>query len=329
MLAYLFKRLLQMFPILVGMTFVSFVVMKLAPGDFFTRLEMDPAVSKETVEKLRHMYGFDRGLLVQYLHWLLNALKFDFGYSFAYHKPVIELIGERLLNTLQLTVSSFLLSWLIAVPLGLIAGVFSGKLLDRLITLFSLLGISVPNFFLAFILMYLASKTGLLPIGGAVSQNYEELTLASKLLDRLHHMLLPLAVLVFGSMAGLLRLVRNTILDELSKDYVKIAIAKGLPYRTVLFKHAFRNAMNPFLTLVGFDIASLLSGSALVEIITAWPGMGRLMFDAVMSQDLFLVMGSLYIGGIMLMVGNLVADLLLAINDPRIREREVEGWIGT
>ncbi len=325
MLKYLIKRLFQMIPIVVGMTFVSFVVIKLAPGDFFAQLEMNPAVSRETVEELRKLYGLDQNLIFQYLNWLKNAIVFNLGYSFAYNKLVTALIGERLLNTLELTVTSFIFSWLLAVPLGIVAAVYRGKLLDRLITFFSLLGLSVPNFFLAFIFMYLAAKTGWFPIGGVVSQNYDQLPWYGKLLDRLWHMAVPLAVLVIGSIAGLLRLVRSTVLEELNKEYVKLAVAKGLPYRRVVLFHAFRNALNPFLTLIGFDIAGLLSGAALIEIITAWPGMGRLMFEAVMSQDLFVVMGSLYIGGIMLVVGNLIADLLLALNDPRIREREVEG----
>jgi peptide/nickel transport system permease protein len=325
MFKYLIKRLLQMIPILIGMTFISFVVIKLAPGDYLTQLELNPSISKETIEKLRKMYGLDQNILLQYLYWLKNALLFNFGYSFAYHKPVLDLIKERLLNTLELTVTSFFVSWLLSVPLGIVAAVYKDRLLDRLIVFFSLFGISFPNFFLAFLLMFFAAKTGLFPIGGVVSQNYENLSFFGKILDRLWHMAVPLTVLVVGSIAGLLRLVRSTVLEELNKDYVKLAIAKGLPYRRVVLKHAFRNALNPFLTLIGFDIANLLSGAALIEIVTAWPGMGRLMFDAVMSQDLFVVMGSLYIGGIMLLFGNLISDLLLALNDPRIREREVEG----
>ncbi|RKQ63423.1 peptide/nickel transport system permease protein [Thermovibrio guaymasensis] len=327
MFKYLLKRFFQMVPIVISMTFVSFVIVKLAPGNYFTQLELNPSISKETIEELKKLYGLDQNLFLQYFKWLLNALQFNLGYSFAYHKPVLDLIKERLVNTLELTVTSFILSWLVAVPLGIVAGVYRGKLLDRLITLFSFFGISLPNFFLAFIFMYFAAKTGLFPIGGVVSQNYDSLPWWGKVLDRLWHMALPLSVLVIGSIAGLLRLVRSTIIDELNKDYVKVAIAKGLPYRVVVMKHAFRNALNPFLTLIGFDIAGLLSGAALVEIITAWPGMGRLMFEAVMSQDLFLVMGSLYIGGIMLVLGNLIADILIAINDPRIREKEVEGRV--
>ena len=328
MFRYVLKRFLQMIPILIGMTFISFIVIKLAPGDFFTQLEMNPSISKQTIEELRKIYGLDQNVFIQYFHWLLNALKFNLGYSFAYHKPVTALIEERLLNTLELTVTSFILSWSISVPLGIIAGVYNGKFLDRLINFFSLLGLSIPNFFLAFVLMFLAAKTGWFPIGGVVSQDYDKLSFFGKILDRLWHMAIPLTVLVIGSVAGLLRLVRSTIIEELQKDYVKVAIAKGLPYRVVVMKHAFRNALSPFLTLIGFDIAGLLSGAVLVEIITAWPGLGRLMFEAVMAQDIFVVMGSLYIGGIMLLIGNLIADILLALNDPRVREKEVEGKVG-
>ncbi len=327
MFRYVLKRFLQMIPIVIGMTFISFIVIKLAPGDFFSQLEMNPSISKQTIEELRKLYGLNQNIFVQYFHWLLNALKFNLGYSFAYHKPVTALIEERLLNTLELTVTSFILSWSISVPLGIIAGVYNGKLLDRIITSFSLLGLSIPNFFLAFVLMFLAAKTGWFPIGGVVSQNYEKLSFFGKISDRLWHMAIPLTVLVIGSVAGLLRLVRSTIIEELQKDYVKVAIAKGLPYRVVVMKHAFRNALSPFLTLIGFDIAGLLSGAVLVEIITAWPGLGRLMFEAVMAQDIFVVMGSLYIGGIMLLIGNLIADILLAFNDPRVREKEVEGKV--
>lgn len=328
MFRYVLKRFFQMIPIIIGMTFISFIVIKLAPGDFFTQLEMNPSISKQTIEELRKIYGLDQNVFVQYFHWLLNALKFNLGYSFAYHKPVTALIEERLLNTLELTVTSFVLSWSVSVPLGIIAGVYNGKLLDRLINFFSLLGLSVPNFFLAFLLMFFAAKTGWFPIGGVVSQDYDKLSFFGKILDRLWHMAIPLTVLVIGSVAGLLRLVRSTIIEELQKDYVKVAVAKGLPYRVVVMKHAFRNALSPFLTLIGFDIAGLLSGAVLVEIITAWPGLGRLMFEAVMAQDIFVVMGSLYIGGIMLLIGNLIADILLALNDPRVREREVEGRVG-
>ncbi|WP_457568167.1 ABC transporter permease [Desulfurobacterium sp.] len=325
MIKYILKRLLHLIPLIVGMTFVSFLIIKLAPGDFLTSLKMNPSISKETLNALRKSYGLDEPVLKQYFLWLWNALHFNLGYSFAYHRPVTSLIASRVANTLCLTVTAFLVTWTLAVPLGIIAAFYRNKFVDRIITSFSLVGLSIPGFFVAFILMFFAAKTGILPIGGVVSQNYDRLTLAGKVLDRLKHMAIPLTAMVVGSISGLVRLVRGTVIDELEKDYVKLAVAKGLPRRIILFRHVMRNAMNPFITLIGFDVAGLLSGAALIEIITAWPGMGRLMFEAVMSQDLFVVMGALYIGGLMLIVGNLLADVLLALNDPRIREREIEG----
>jgi len=325
MFKFVLKRILQMIPTILGMTFIGFVVIKLAPGDFLSSLELNPSYSKETIEELKKLYGLDENIFVQYFKWLFNAITFNLGYSFAYHKPVSELISERLLNTLSLTVSSFVLSWAIGIPLGVYSAMKSGKLADKIIRAYSYLGISVPNFFVAFLLMLFSAKTGILPIGGIQSFNFEELSFFGKITDRIHHMLLPLTVLVFGSSASLVRLVRNTVMDELKKDYVLLARAKGLPERRILFVHVLKNAMSPFYTLIGFDIANLLSGAVLIEIITSWPGIGRLMFDAVMSQDFFVVMGSLYIGGLMLLAGNLFADIMLAINDPRVREREVEG----
>jgi peptide/nickel transport system permease protein len=174
-------------------------------------------------------------------------------------------------------------------------------------------------------MLFFAVKTGLLPTGGATSPDYDSLSLFEKILDRLWHVALPAFVLAIGSLAGLVRLVRSTMIDALNAEYILFAKAKGLPEKQIILKHALKNALNPFITLLGFEIASLLSGSALVEIIVNWPGMGMLMLEAVLSQDLYLVMGGLYIGAIMLIIGNLIADVLLAKLDPRVRQREVEG----
>ncbi len=325
MLKFIVKRLIQMIPILVGMAFVSFLIIKLAPGDYLSRLELNPAISKQTIENLRKLYGLDRNVFTQFLIWMWNALHFNLGYSFAYHKPVTQLIMERAGNTLELTVPAFLLSWLLSIPIGIVSAVYHNRFVDRIISILSFAGISIPSFFMALSLMYIAAKTGLFPVGGMVSQNYAKLPIYLKFLDRAWHMMVPLTSLVIGSVASLSRLIRSTMIDEIGKNYVMVARAKGIPNRDVLLRYAFRNAMNPFITLMGFGIADLLSGSVLVEIITAWPGLGRLMFNAVMSQDVPLIMGSLYIGGIMLLIGNLIADVLIAFNDPRIRHREVEG----
>ena len=325
MLLYILKRILQMIPLVIGITFISFIIINLAPGDFLTTLKMNPQVSPETVEKLRKAYGLDKPIIVQYFQWLWNALRFDFGYSFMYNMPVLELIKDRVPNTIFLSITSAILAWGLAVPLGILAALHPNKIIDKFIQLFSFTFMSIPNFFLAFLFLFFAVKTGIFPTGGATSPNYEALSTFGKILDRLWHVSLPALVLAIGSLAGLVRLVRSAMIEALNSEYVKFAKAKGLTERQIIFKHALLNALNPFITLLGFEIANLLSGAALVEIIVNWPGMGKLMLDAVMSKDLYLVMGSLYIGAIMLIVGNLIADILLAKLDPRIRQREIEG----
>ncbi|RMA97621.1 ABC transporter permease [Hydrogenothermus marinus] len=325
MFLYILKRILQMIPLLIGITFLSFIIIQLAPGDYLDKLRMNPQISQETLEKLKQAYGLDQPLIVQYFKWLLNALKFDLGYSFSYHVPVIEIIKERVGNTLFLSITSAILAWSLAIPLGIIAAVKPNTIIDRFIQLFSFTFMSIPNFFLAFLMLFLAVKTGILPTGGATSPDYDQMSIWGKILDRLWHVSLPAFVLAIGSLAGLVRLVRSTMLESLQSEYVMFARAKGLPEKQVILKHALKNSLNPFITLLGFEIASLLSGAALVEIIVNWPGMGMLMLDAVLSQDLYLVMGGLYIGAIMLIIGNLIADILLAKIDPRIRQREVEG----
>ncbi len=325
MFFYILKRLIQMIPLVIGITFISFIIIQLAPGDYLDQLKMNPQISKETLKELEKAYGLDQPLLVQYFKWLINALKFDLGYSFAYHVPVLELIKERVGNTLFLSITSAILAWGLAVPLGIWAALRPNSIVDKFIQLFSFTFMSIPNFFLAFLLLFLAVKTGILPTGGATSPNYEQLSLMEKIIDRLWHVSLPAFVLAVGSLAGLVRLVRSAMIESLHSEYVLFARAKGLPEKDVIIKHALRNALNPFITLLGFEIANLLSGAALIEIIVNWPGMGMLMLDAVLSQDLYLVMGGLYIGAIMLIIGNLIADILLAKLDPRVRQREIEG----
>lgn len=325
MILYILKRLYQLIPLLIGITFLSFIIVQLAPGDYLDQLRMNPQISEKTINDMVEMYGLDKPFLIQYINWLLNALRFDLGYSFSYQIPVLELIKDRLFNTLFLSVVSGLIAWLLAIPLGIVAALKPNSLVDRFIQIFSFTFMSMPGFFFAFLMLFFAVKTGLFPTGGAYSPDYEQLSLYDKILDRLWHVSLPAIVIGVGSSAGLVRLVRSTMIEQLQSEYVLFARAKGLPERDVVLKHALRNTLNPFITILGFEIASLLSGSALIEIIINWPGMGMLMLDAVLSQDLYLVMGGLYIGAIMLIVGNLIADLLLAKLDPRIRQREVEG----
>jgi peptide/nickel transport system permease protein len=323
MLAFILKRLLQGFIILFGVSFLSFVIIKLSPGSILDQLKLNPSISPQTIKELEKAYGLDENVILQFFKWFKNALLFNFGYSLQYHAPVIELIKERLPNTLALSISSAFISWLIAVPLGILAGWFRGKAIDRYILGFCYIFMSIPNFFLAFLLMAFFVKTGWLPIGGTHSPNYENLTPSEQILDYLKHLALPTLVLALGGIASLTRLVRSATIEVLNSPLFVYLDAKGANV-LIKLKHLFRNMLNPFITLLGFEIASLLSGAGLVEIVVGWPGIGMLMLDAVLSKDLFLVMGALYISTILLIIGNLVADILLALNDPRIREREIE-----
>jgi len=319
MLHFLLRRFIQGFFVLFGVSFLSFLIVKLSPGSILDQLKLNPSISPQTLEELSKAYGLNEDPITQFFKWFWNALHFNFGLSLQYHAPVLELIEERLPNTLALTVTSAFFSWLLAFPLGILAALKKGSLFDRLILSFSYTFMSVPNFFLAFLLMFLAVKTGILPVGGTHSPNYENLPPWGQFLDYVKHLILPATVLTLGGLAGLTRLVRSSALEVLNSPLMVYLEAKGAPFRMKL-KHLLRNMLNPFITLLGFEIASLISGAALVEIITGWPGLGTLMLQAVLSKDIFLVMGSLYIGTLLLLVGNLIADLLLALNDPRIRE---------
>ncbi len=304
MLRFVLLRLIQSFFTLIGVTFISFLIIKLAPADYFAQLKLNPQISSETIEALRRQYGLDQPILIQYLRWLKSALMFDLGLSFQYHAPVLDLIRERIGNTLLLTVPSALLSWFIAVPLGLLAGMKDGSLVDKFIRTFSYIFMSFPSFFLAFLLLLFLSKSGFFQLGGWQS------------------LIVGIITITLISTAGLIRLMRSATIEILNSPMVLLLKSKGLRGWTFT-RHIIKNAMNPFTTLIGYEIAGLLSGAALVEIIVGWPGLGSLMLDAVLATDLFLVMGGLYIGTIMLLIGNLVADLLLAYIDPRVREKEI------
>ena len=320
MLLFILRRLVQGFFILFGVSFLSFLIVKLSPGSILDQLKLNPSVSPETIQRLAELYGLNENPVVQFLKWFKNALFFDFGYSLQYHAPVSELIEERLPNTLALSVTSAVLAWLLSFPLGILAALKRDSWVDKAVLLFSYTFNSLPNFFLAFLLMVFAVKTGLLPVGGTHSPDYSSLPPLERFLDYLKHMALPVIVLTLGGVAGLTRLVRSSAIEVLDSPLMVYLEAKGAPLRVKL-KHLLRNMLNPFITLLGFEIANLLSGAGIIEVIFGWPGLGMLMLEAVMAKDIFLVMGALYIGTLLLIIGNLIADLLLALNDPRIRER--------
>jgi peptide/nickel transport system permease protein len=319
MLRFILRRLLQMIPLVLGITFISFAVMKLAPGDFLTQMQANPQISPETVDRLRRNFGLDKPWLVQYLFWLRNALTGDFGYSFTYKMPVFSLIGQYVQNTLLLAFTSMFFAWLVALPMGVYAATHKDGTIDRVTSFIAFTGISVPGFFVALLALLFAQRSGWFPVGGMQSPNYESLTGWQKIVDVGWHLILPTLVLGTRGLAGIMRQMRGNLLDVLGENYVLAARARGLPEKRVIFKHAVRNAINPLVTIFGYELAGLLGGAALVETVMAWPGLGRLLLSAVQSQDLYVAMGAFVMGAVMLILGNLIADLLLAITDPRIK----------
>lgn len=321
MTTYILRRLLQAVPLLLGITIISFLIIQLAPGDPLTRLEMNPEMSKATIDQMRVRFGLDKPLIVQYAKWLWGILRFDLGISFTYQVPVISLIKERLLNTLLLSITAMLVVWLLSIPLGIWCATHQYKWSDQLLSGLSFIGISLPTFFFAFLLLYLTSVTGWLPTGGMVGLNHAEYSIWGKFIDYAKHLIIPVTVLAGASIAGMLRIMRANMLDELHLPYITMARAKGLSEKQTIYKHALRNAVNPMVTIFGYQLSGLLSGAALTEIIISWPGMGRLILDALLQQDLYLVMASLLVSSVLLILGNLAADILLAWIDPRIRYR--------
>jgi peptide/nickel transport system permease protein len=232
---------------------------------------------------------------------------------------VLGVIGSRLVNTLLLSLSAILITWLAAIPIGIYCAVHQYSMSDKIFSALAFVGMSLPSFFLAFLMLYfLGSELRLLPLSGLKSANYDQLSSAGRIADMTRHLVIPATVLAIGGLAGLQRIMRGNMLEVLRMQYITTARAKGLPESRVIYRHALRNAINPMVTIFGFELSSLLSGAALLEIVCGYPGLGQVMLEAVRSQDLFLVMGSMLIGGLLLIVGNLVADVLLAIVDPQV-----------
>ncbi len=318
---YVVKRLLQALLTLLLASALSFFIIQLAPGNYLDTLKQNPKISPERIEELRRQFGLDQPWPVQYGRWLWQILtRGDFGTSFVYQRSVASLLWERIPATLLLALASLIVTWAIAIPLGMIAAVKQNHWIDRLLQVISYAGQGFPSFITALLLLILAQNTSpLFPVGGMTSINNADLSPLGKFLDISWHMILPTVALSITSFAGLQRITRGELLDVLRQDYIQTARAKGLPENRVIYVHALRNAVNPLITLLGFELAGLLSGAFIAEFFFNWPGLGRLILQAVLAQDLYLVISSLMMGGVMLIVGNLLADLLLKTVDPRIR----------
>ncbi|MEW5895597.1 MAG: ABC transporter permease [Candidatus Omnitrophota bacterium] len=323
MTKYILKRFLIAIPMLFMMAFLTFLLMQKTAGSYYDLLKMDPRISPQTIERYVQLYQLDKPLVIQFLNWAKNLFRFEFGYSFYYNIPVSKVIGGRLWNTFILSFSAILVTWLVAIPLGILAALNRNRWLDRLIQIFSYAALSTPGFFLGMLLLFFASKTGWLPIGGMHSARYEQMMWFERAWDLMKHMIIPVTALSVASIGALQRIMRGNMLEVLGQQYILSARAKGIPEHRVIYFHALRNAVNPLITLLGYEFSALLSGAALLEIITSWPGLGSLMLTAVRSKDIYLVMASFMMGSVLFLIGNLVADILLANSDPRIRYEEI------
>ena len=315
---YILKRILQVIPLLILVSLISFFIIRLSPVDPLAELRLNPSISQETLNKEMKRLKLDKPIYIQYVSWAKSFVQGDLGYTSAGEKVSTKL-KERIPNTLLLTSIVIFMTWIVGIPLGILAAIKKETAFDRILTVISSVGMAIPSFFFAILMLIFAVKTGWFPVGGLTSYDFNEMSFCGKIMDLSKHLVLPVIVLFTISLSGLQRQMRANMLEVLDSDYVKFARAKGLSENKVIFKHALRNAINPMITLLGFEFAGLLSGAALTEYVFQFPGRGRLILEAVMKSDINLVMASLMMGTIMLILGNLIADILLMIADPRIR----------
>lgn len=332
MISYLAKRLIEMLPTLLGITLISFFIIHLAPGkptDVFS--ELNPKITPEARERLEKYYGLDKPIIVQYGLWLKRIARFDFGESFSTdRRPVMQkiwdkkqpLLERKLFITFMLNLIEMLIIFLIAIPVGILSATHRDSVFDRVTTVSVFVGFAIPSFWLALLLMMLFGVyLDWLPVSGLKSMNYDTLSAGAKVIDRLRHLILPLFVASFGGLAGLSRYMRSSMLEVIRQDYVTVARAKGLSEKVVIYKHAFRNALLPLITLLGLSVPGLIGGSVIFENIFGIPGMGQLFYNGVMGRDYPLIMAILTIGAILTLLGNLLADIGYMLADPRIRQK--------
>jgi peptide/nickel transport system permease protein len=321
MKTFLIRRMLAAIPLVIVVTFITKAMLVLSPGSYLYELQGRPGISQEYIERMTKKYHLDsRNVFERYWYWLGPALRGDFGDSFLKSASVVSLIGERVLNTLLLTGSALLFSWLLAIPLGALAAVYRNRWIDKLCSFISFFGLSIPSVFFSLVMVLFAAKTGWFPPGGIHEQvMWDVMTPWQKFTDTLWHLVLPTIVLGTIGLAQYMRQMRSEMLETLSQDYIRTARAKGLGRCRVVFRHALGNAINPLVTLFGLSLGYLLAGALLTEYVFAWPGLGTLAYEALTSKDEPVVMGAVTMLVLMLIIGNLIADFLLAIIDPRIR----------
>jgi microcin C transport system permease protein len=340
MLKYFIRRLLILIPTLLGVTIVVFAIINLAPGSPIEQKLQQlrfgggenaaansaagrgaMGVSDEMMEALKKQYGFDRPIHERYLLWLKNIATLNFGESFTYEEPVVDLIISKFPVSLQFGIVSLILSYLISIPLGIVKAIRHGSAFDVLSSVFLFILYSIPSFMLAILLIVLFSGGSFLeifPVGGLYSETYDELSGWEQFLDRVHHFTLPLICYTIGSFTSLTVLMKNSLIEEIKKDYIRTARAKGLDEKTVYMKHALRNALIPIVTGLGGFLSVFFAGSLLLETIFQLDGIGLLSYRSVLSRDYNVIMGLVFIQSALFLIGNVLSDFAYIIVDPRI-----------
>jgi peptide/nickel transport system permease protein len=316
---YLMRRLLHAVFLLLGVSVLTFLFSALTPGTYFDEMRLNPQIAPETVMALRTQYRLDQPPPVRYVHWLGAIAHGELGFSFAYNSPVGPLLWTRAKNTLLLTVTATLAVWILALPLGVWSAANFGRASDRVLSGATAALLVIPDLILALALLILAVRTGWFPTGGLVSIGFESLSPIGKLRDLALHMALPVAALALSSFPTIVRHVRASVAEALDAPFIRAAIGHGLPRRKVLYLYSLRAAANPLISLFGFSLGTLLSGSLVVEVVMSWPGLGPLLLESILARDLYVVIGGVLLSTVFLVGGNLFADALLYWADPRIR----------
>jgi len=316
---YLLRRLLHAFLLVIGVSILAFLFTTFAPGNYLDEMRLNPQIAPETLVALRAQYQLDRPLPIRYASWLNSVLHGQMGFSFAYNTPVAPLLLVRAKNTLLLTITATFLAWAIALPLGVWSADRLGQLPDRVISASTAVLLVIPDLALALGLLVLSVKTRWFPTGGMASVDFESLSSLNKIRDLAWHMALPVTALVLSALPLLIRHVRAAVAEVLHAPFLLAAEGHGIPRLTLLYRYALPAAANPLLSLFGFSIGALLSGSLLIEVVMSWPGLGPFLLEAILARDIYVVIGGVLFSTIFLVAGNFLADILLYWLDPRIR----------
>ena len=315
---FITRRLLQMIPMVIGISIILFTLISLIPGDFVDA-KANSNMSQEKVQQLKEIYGLNKSIPERYITWAKHAVVGDFGDSLRFKKPVSEVINTYVWNSFKLALTSFILSLLIAVPIGIISATRQYSFFDKFFTVFALIGLSIPSFFFALLLIkFFSIDLGILPVSGMTTAGVDH-TGVKHVLDVVKHGILPVAVLTLMQVGSLMRYTRTAMLEVINQDYIRTARAKGLKEKVVIYKHALRNGLIPIVTLLGMSLPDLFAGAIITESVFGWPGIGKIALESVNIRDYTFLMGFNMLIVVLVLIGNLISDISYALVDPRVR----------